>query len=130
MSKVQVSWDDANQTIARYDFDYGWTWAELEAANDAIEALIADADREVAVIAVQNYPQHYLPPNPLSKISAMLPRRPQKIGLTVIVTHSSLVNGVLQLMVKLYPSASHLRFAHTVADARAMIQRYKIQQDY
>lgn len=130
MGRIQVSWDDESKTIARYDFDYAWTWAELDAANDALEAMIADSDREVVLFAVQNYSQHYLPPNPLSKISATLTRRPAKLGLTVIVSQSSFIIGVLQLIIKLYPSASHLRFAHSLPEARAIIQRYRIQQDY
>ena len=130
MSRIQVSWDDESQTIIRYDFDYAWTWAELDAANDQLEAMLKEVSREICTIAVQNYQQHYIPPNPLSKISAMLPRRTAQICLTVIVTHSSLVSSILGLVVKLYPSASHLCFANTVDEARAMIRLYTIQRDY
>jgi hypothetical protein len=130
MSRVQISWDDEAKTIIRYDFDYAWTWAELEAANEKLEAMLKEVSREVCTIAVQNYKQHYMPHNPLSKISAMLPRRSQQIRLTVIVAHSSLISSILGLIVKLYPSASHLRFANTLDEARAMIRLYTIQRDY
>lgn len=130
MSRIQVSWDDEAKTIIRYDFDYGWTWAELNAANDTLETMLKEVSREVCTIAVQNYHQHYMPSNPLSKISAMLPRRSQQISLTVIVSRSSLVSSILGLIVKLYPSAAHLRFANTLDEARTMIHLYTIQRDY
>lgn len=130
MTQIQVSWDDEARMVVRYDFDYGWTWPELDAANDTLHAMMKEAAREVCVIAVQNYSQHYMPPNPLSKISTMLPRRTEQVGLTVIVSRSSLVSSIMSLIVKLYPSASHLRFANTVDEARAMIRLYSIQKDF
>lgn len=128
--RIQVSWDNDTKTIIRYDFDYGWTWAELDAANEMLHEMLRSVHHDICAIAIQNYRQHYLPANPLSKISVMLPTRPQQLGLTVIVAHSSLITGVLNLMIKVYPSASHLRFANNLDEARAMIRRFSIQKDY
>jgi hypothetical protein len=130
MSRIEVSWDNDAQSIARYDFEYGWTWAELESANEKYRAMEKNISHHICMIIVQNYSQHYLPSNPLSKIGTMMASRSPQHGITVIVTRSSLIMSVMNLIIKVYPSASYLRFAHTVEEARAMIQRYSIQQDY
>ena len=130
MSRIQVSWDNDAQTIARYDFDYGWTWAELEAANEKFREMLRPIHHDICMMTIQNYNQHYLPPNPLLKISAMLPTRSTHHGITVVVSRSSLITSVLGLIIKVYPSASYLRFASTVEEARAVIQRYTIQKDF
>jgi hypothetical protein len=130
MSRVQVSWDNDAQTIARYDFDYGWTWAELELANESFHEMSRPIHHDICLMVIQNYSQHYIPSNPLLKISAMLPTRSRHHGITVVVSRSSLILSVLNLIIKVYPAASHIRFANTVEEARAMIQRYTIQRDF
>jgi hypothetical protein len=130
MSRIQVSWDNDAKTIARYDFNHGWTWAELELANTELREMLKTIHHEICLIVHQAYPQHYLPANPLSKIGAMLPQRSPQIGLTVIVSHSSLITSVMNLIIKVYPSASHLRFAANLEEARSMIRRFVIQKDY
>jgi hypothetical protein len=130
MSRVRVSWDNEAKTIVRYDFEYGWTWLELEVANNELREMMKTIHHEICMIANQAYPQHYLPPNPLSKIGAMLPSRSPQLSLTVVVSGSSLITSVLNLIIKVYPSASHLRFANNLEEARAMIRRFVIQKDY
>jgi hypothetical protein len=130
MSRIQVSWDNEAKTIARYDFEYGWTWVELEVANSELREMMKTIHHEICLITVQTYKQHYLPPNPILKIGVMLPSRSPQLGLTVIVSSSSLITSVLNLIIKVYPSASHLRFANNLEEARAMIRRFVIQKDY
>ena len=126
--RIRISWDDAAQTILRRDADFGWTWAELEQANQEMAAILDTVEHDVCTLVVQNYSQSYLPPNPLSRISAMLPRRHPRVVLSVVVSKSSVIASFLKIITTLYPKASHLRYADNVEGARLIIREYLAQK--
>src|SRR5688572_24917560 len=100
--RIRVYWDDEAKTILRRDADYGWTWAELSQANHEINAILDTIDHDVCTLVVQTYAQHYIPPNPLSKIGSMLILKHKRIGISVVVSRSSLVRSILGLIIKIY----------------------------
>lgn len=128
MSRVRVTWDDEAKTILRYEFDYAWTWEELERANQHFAELFNSVSHEVCSIAIQNYTQNYIPPNPIARIGAMLPRKNQRKILSVLVIRSSLVASIFEMIIKLYPAASSLRIVNSLEDARVIIQQYQAER--
>jgi hypothetical protein len=126
--RIRISWDNEAKTILRRDASYGWTWADLAQGNQEINAILDTVDHLVCTISVQNYSQHYIPPNPLAKLSSMLPQKHPRIGLSVVVSRSSLIQSILGLLIKLNFNASHLRFADNVEEARVIIHEYFAQE--
>jgi hypothetical protein len=125
---IHISWDDESKLILRRDADYGWSWEELQEANREMAAILDTVDHEVCTLAVQNYAQNYIPPNPLSKLGAMLPYKHPRIGLSVVVSKSSMVRSIFKLLIILNPKASHLRFAESVEGGRQLIREYFAQK--
>ena len=128
MSNIEVSWDDEAKTIVRYDFDFGWTWEELEIANKEFNILMKSVPHTVCAIACQNYSQHYLPPNPVARIGALLALKTEQKALSVIVARSSLVRSTLDIVMKIYPAAINLRVVNTLDEARLLIRQYWAQK--
>ena len=126
--RIHISWDEGSNYILRRDADYGWTWEELERANKEMAAILDTLDHEVCTLSVQSYSQNYIPPNPLSKLSAMLPYKHPRIGLSVVVSKSSMIGSIFKLLTILYPNASHLRYADSVEAGRRIIHEYFAQK--
>jgi hypothetical protein len=126
--RIHISWDDEAKTVLRRDADYGWTWEELEKANREMAAILDSVDHEVCTLSVQSYAQNYIPPNPLSKLSSMLPYKHPRIALSVVVSRSNMVRSIFKLLIILYPKASHLRFADSLESGRQLIREYFAQK--
>ena len=121
---IRISWDDEAKTILRRDADYGWTWAELAAANAEMAKLLDSVEHEVCTLVVQNYSKPYIPANPLANLGAMLKDKHPRVGLSIVVSHSSLVRSIIGLLIKLSPSANHLRFVNSLEEGRMQIRQY------
>jgi hypothetical protein len=121
---VTVQWDNEDKTLVRYDFEGRWTWDEFYAAYEQGKKLTEAVPYKLFYILYpkDNTSQRYLPSNFLSHAVAINRQSDPNAGLTVIVSQSPFVHGLLSVLTTVMRFAGQ-RYAtsRTLDEARAML---------
>ncbi|MFN8373769.1 MAG: hypothetical protein U0694_12955 [Anaerolineae bacterium] len=118
---VHVSWDDAEQTIIRYDFDGNWTWDEFHAAAHEAYAMTRSVEHRVHTISYFR-PGAMIPPDALVQFRLAMSNAPANRGVTVIVGGSRFTRTLVEVFSKINRTlGERLKLAHSLEEARQII---------
>jgi hypothetical protein len=116
---VNVSWDNDDKTIIRYDFDGQWTWNDFNAATVDAFAMTRSVDHRVDSISYFNKGAA-LPPNALFQFRRAMANAPKNRGKTVIVGGSAFIKTMVAVFSHLNRElGERLALADTLDEARA-----------
>lgn len=126
--KVNIAWDNEEQTIVRYTFEPGWDWLDLYTAMDNAGELIQTVSHGVDVLMDLSQ-ANLIPKNAISQIKRGYdnPKSPN-IGLTVVVTPNSFMNAMVSMAKKIWGGGSsewELEFVKTIDEAYATIEAHR-----
>jgi hypothetical protein len=120
--RVQVIWDDEDKTIIRFIFEANWTWDEYTAAQQVAYDLAATVRYKVGVL-VEEGPT--LPPEMLTsrRDFTLFTNRHPNVDVFVFVLRTSILRGIVSLLMKLYaPAASLVVLAPTLEEGRRLLK--------
>lgn len=100
---VNIVWDDAEQTILRYDIGRQWTWDELRAGREDVFQIMdsAQSDRIYAIIHFKEHKIN-LPDGGLQRFREFIGYSHPKAALTIIVGANRLMKSVAGTMKSAY----------------------------
>jgi hypothetical protein len=129
--KVQVAWDNDEQTIIRYTFEANWDWKDLYTAMDEASHIIQGVSHRVDVLMDLSQ-ANLIPKNAISQIKRGYdnPKSPN-IGLTVIVTPNSFMNAMVSMAKKIWGGGKdewELEFVKTNEEAYTTIAAHSIKK--
>ena len=121
---ITIQWDNAEQTIMRFDLDPHWTWDELFAAKKQAHALVgAVSHRTVTIIDAPHTTT--LPPNLLLNArSALRNNHPNTVVVIFVATNPFILSAFSTMSGFLRSIALRLEFAPTLDAARTIAQQY------
>ena len=105
---VQVSWDNDDKTVIRYDLAGRWQWEEFYPKYQQAVEMIAPLDHKVDFIvnpADEVTRRGYAPPNILSRLWDLNKRSPANVGTTYVIG-SPLLKALYSVAMKVYPALS------------------------
>jgi hypothetical protein len=123
---VSMYWEDEAQTIMRYDISGRWTWPEFyDALNKVLPEWEKITHRTDTIIKLESIA---LPTDTLRNVRTLSEKQNTSSGLSVIVTTNTLAHVLYNTSRNLYPKvAQYFRMAHTMEEARALIQTARAQ---
>lgn len=128
--KVNVDWDNDEQSIVRYTFDSDWNWQDLYAAMDNAGKMIETVSHRVDVLMDLSN-ANIIPKNAISQIKRGYdnPKSPN-IGVTVVVTPNSFMNAIVLMAKKVWGDKGEweLEFVKTLDEAYSTIQKRKTEE--
>lgn len=128
--KVNVDWDNDEQSIVRYTFDSDWNWQDLYTAMDNAGKMIETVSHRVDVLMDLSN-ANIIPKNAISQIKRGYdnPKSPN-IGVTVVVTPNSFMNAIVLMAKKVWGDKGEweLEFVKTLDDAYSTIQKRKTEE--
>lgn len=89
---ITISWDNAEQTVIRWDFEQGWTWDDYREAALETNAMIESVGYTVGLLRNVN---NSAPPqggNVLSQWQRTLVQAPSNMGPLVMVDANTFLN--------------------------------------
>ena len=118
---IHVYWEDANQTIVRYDFEGRWTWDELYTAYYQAIAMENSVTQRVDII-LDMRTSAFIPANALLHMKNLSEKQPPNVGLSVFVTTNAFVTSLYNTAIKFYAKiAFYFRLVKTLDQAHTMI---------
>ena len=101
---VEVSWDNAEKTLIRYDFSGRWTLQEFSTATFAAHKLINEAPHQQPTATLLNFGEKlYMPPNIISFAQERARHKHPRTTIAILVTNSNFVIVLLKTLLKVYP---------------------------
>jgi hypothetical protein len=120
--KVQVIWDDEDKIIIRFIFEAHWTWDEFMAAQKVAYELAATVRHKVGIL-IEEAPT--LPPELLTskRDFTLFTNRHPNVDIFVFVLRTSILRGIVSLLMKLYaPAASLVVVAPTLENGHRLLK--------
>lgn len=121
--KIQVQWDNPEQTVIRYIFEQGWGWNDLHSAmTTASEYVTAQTNMVNVIMDITR--ASIVPKGALSQINrAYSNEKPQNMGITVIVAPNAFLSAMVSMSKKIWGDKAEwqLEFVHTIEDAYRVI---------
>jgi len=118
---IRVYWEDADQTIVRYDFEGKWTWDELYTAYYEAIAMETSVTQRVDII-LDMRKSGAIPTNALLHMKNFSEKQPPNVGLSIFVTTNAFVTALYGTAIKFYAKiAFYFRLVKTLEQAHAMI---------
>jgi hypothetical protein len=123
-SLVDVVWDNTEQTILRFDFYAGWTWADANKSKLKSEEMIDRLPHKKPIGVIMAHSSSYLPPNSMSEGVKILLSRHPRIVIMALVTPNLFFRTLANIAVKVVPSLrSNYYPVPSTEAARALVQR-------
>lgn len=122
---ITVQWDDAEETIIRYDILGQWSWNEYYPVMQNGTAMInAKAYR---VDAIADFSRSIgLPGGAMTKTREALNNVPDHCAYTVFAGGNMIINTVTRTFTRIYPrEGARILIASDLDDARHLIARYR-----
>ena len=125
---IQVSWDNEDQTILRYDYRPGWTWEDFYEADKISHEMIANSVVTVHIIA--NFADGALPPmGALGRFKSAQENLPEG-SVVVVVGGGMFINTLVSTFSRIYRAISkNLMVAGSLEEARAKIAQLRARSD-
>ncbi len=127
-SGVSAVWDNAEQTIIRYDVQKSWSVGDLQQALAAGSRLAETVHHPVDVIV--NIVKPSLPRLDGFAFGESERRLDAQTGLVVIAANNPIVKNTLLLFLKAHAKLSQVVFVtDTLADARSLVQTQRARRE-
>lgn len=128
---VTFEWDNAEQTVMRYDLDATWTWEEARLAMS--ESWVLIAERGVIVDSVATSQSVHLPPQAMPHMKALTQNRPANAGVMVLVGPSTFIKTMFGIFNTVYSNMlqrdSQVVFAESLDEAREIIKHKQFERE-
>ena|SRR5688572_29295682 len=122
---IEVVWDNAEQTVLRFDYSTPWTWEDLRHAVQTASDMSRDMQRVVSVINDVSHASA-LPDGALVTFRGIARVTPDNTGLIVVAGGGMLVDAMISMFRRLSGSqAANWRTAKSLDEARAMVQVWR-----
>ncbi|MBZ0279859.1 MAG: hypothetical protein K8L97_03905 [Anaerolineae bacterium] len=118
---IEVSWDDAEESIIRWDFGETWNWDDFQNAFEQSLQLALKADHRIDVIPNLSYSK-VVPPSALTQFNRIQRQMPDNTTLIVITGGSVFDNAIISAFRAAYRVESW-RTARTIDEARIIIHQ-------
>ena len=117
---IQVSWDNDEKTIIRFDYSQGWTWEDFAEAGRLVEKMRAEVKHTVHTIA--NFEDGAFPPmGAMGKFRTAQENMPED-SVVVVVGGGMFITALVSSFSRVYQKLSkRLIMADSLDDARAKI---------
>ncbi len=127
---ITFCWDDAEQSIIRFDYVSHWTWEELYTAVTDVNKLMDSVDHPVThmIDLTQN---GGVPPNLINHVQQLAALMHPNVEMTVIVGADRFVHMLGDLCFRLAGSRvdrSRFHWAESLEQARFMVEVYRYHQ--
>lgn len=126
---ITVHWDDPKLHIVRYEFDAHWDWADLFAATQEDDELVADHDHFHLILDMRAVKA--MPPNPTVKLRKLAEGvgAAAQLSLIVLVGQSRWAETILDIFYRVYGAHTSgiggVDSVQTLEEARALIAEYE-----
>ena len=119
---IQVSWDNDEKTIIRFDYGKGWTWDDFSEANEIVQKMYAEVKHPVHIIA--NFEDGAFPPlGALEKFREAQEDMPDD-AVVVVVGGSMFITTLVSTFSRIYKALSKtLMVADSLDNAREKIAK-------
>ena len=119
--RIEVSWDNAEKTIIRYDYGEDWTWEDFHDANQKSNRMAASVTHIVDLIV--DFTHGSPPPaGSLGRFRKAMEDAPKNRGIIVIVGGSFFINSLVAVFSRIYRALGRrLMTAGTVEEAQVRI---------
>lgn len=120
---VQVSWDDAEQTILRYRLEGRWRWNELYEAVKQGHALNHDTSQNVyAIVDLEN--SLGIPPSAVAQFGKLSTLKLPNTRIVIFVAGGGFVSSLIKTFNRVYTGAGiQSCWVPVLADAYTLIMR-------
>jgi hypothetical protein len=126
--KVDVRWQNEEQTIIYYRFKPGWSWEDIHEAFEVFYEMVTPVTHQVNVV-MDFTGASMIPQGALSRIRwAFNNPKPDHIGLTVVVAPSSFFQALMGLAQKMWGSTANkwmMTFVTSEAESYRIIEEWK-----
>jgi hypothetical protein len=126
---VQIVWDDAEQTVIRFELTGKWSWQEFYSAYTSKWDEVANVGHRVDAIADVTQTQ-YMPAGSITQVRSFANKRPHNTGIIVFAGANSYVTALMETVQKLFKVLSQrsvpVRFAASLDEARAIIAETRV----
>jgi len=124
---VQVSWDDAAQTIIRWEYVGKWTWNEVSSTFQQVNQMMRAVEHPVSIIHDLTQSTR-MPGGALTQAYRFTSALPENWDISVVVGSGAFVESLLDIFRKVYAKlGDHYKNAPTLDEARAIIARRKVK---
>lgn len=120
---ITITWDNAEQTVLRWDYQGEWTWQELLDANEISYAMVA-AQPHIVDIIVDMTHSPTLPSNTISLYRSLRHqiRTAENAGTTILIGCSPYVKAIIYTLSRIPRLYIHqFSVADSLAEARAIL---------
>lgn len=125
---VSVTWDNAEKTVIRYDFEGSWSWDEAQQALAKVKVMMGTVDHVVDFIADLRSCRSQ-PTDLLNKALQVARRTPANTGILVMVGANRFIQSLYTVFKRVYADlAGETMFVDTLEDARAFIEQRRAQR--
>ena len=120
---VNVSWDNADHNVVRYDYTGKWTWEEVYAAIDQANALMHSVSHPVSIIHDLTQSAG-IPSSALTHAHRITMGIPENWAVSVVVGSGMFTESLLNIFTKIYRKlGDRYQTAHSLDEARVIIAR-------
>jgi hypothetical protein len=122
--EVNVTWENEEQTIIRFEFKGHWTW--LQAHNTRLQSnkMIDSTLRTKPIGAIFLPSGTYMPPNTLSNAKKEILARHPRIVVIALVSDNTVVRTLFNAIIRLAPSLRPVyHFVPSLGAAHILINR-------
>lgn len=114
---INITWDNEEQTILRWEFPSVWTWDEFEQAARILNSVEYPVD-----VVILSGGGRFPGGNAFAQLARTLNPRNQRFNRMVIVGNNDFENKLVAIMVKLYRAWSDkVRRVHSLAEAQDVL---------
>jgi hypothetical protein len=125
---ITIKWLDRKKSIVVYEFTDEWTWDELQAAADMVDAMMKEVSHRVDVILDFSENTAEPPHKMLSHLRTGPLNKSENWGRGVFVGVSRFIRVILHTFMHVEPElSSRYAITHTVKDARVLITQWRAQ---
>jgi hypothetical protein len=127
---IDVSWDNPEKTVIRYEFGVQWTMKDLLVATQADDDLMDSVDHKVHMIFDMSATQA-LPGGIVGSMRSLDAEISDKLGLIVLVGAPAFFEKLTHIFYNIFASSKNglvaFKTAQSLDEARQMIKEYVIQ---
>lgn len=119
---IDISWDNDEKTIIRFDYRKGWTWDDFSEAGKIVQKMRAEVKHPAHIIA--NFENGAFPPlGALGKFRSAQENVPTD-AVVVVVGGGAFITALVSSFSRVYKALSkNLLVANSLDDARAKIAK-------
>lgn len=125
---IQVSWDNQDHKVIRYDYSRGWSWEDFRQAGKIALDMMNEASHTVHIIA--NFADGAFPPmGALGRFKTAQESLPKQ-SVVVVVGGGLFINALVSTFSRAYRGlGSNLLVANSLEDARAKVAHLLARSD-